>query len=278
MSDLVPMDHDQQQAKLLAASDLVPDAYRNKPANVYLAILTGHALGIHPVTALSSIQIIKGKPTMSAELMRALVQQAGHKFRILEASESKAEVECARKEWPGDVSTFTFTMTDAHRAGLDKQETYRKFPQAMLLARVTSMAARAMFADVIAGVSYTPDELVEAKPEPAVAPVVTHLQGPALRREQQEPLSKQQKAYMGSLVRQVGYEDTEQFLASEEANKILGGAPSSPLLKNHASTLISALEAYAADLADALAEPEGPEAVLLALPTPEEAEQGGSDE
>lgn len=158
MSDVVRIDP-MQQAKLLAESTLVPDVYRGKPANVYLVLSLGDALGIKPVTALSSIAVVKGRPTMSAELMRALVQQHGHRFRIEASTATEAVIICARKEWPEDTSVFTFTMEDAQLAGLSGSETYKKHPKAMLLARATTMACRAMFADVIQGISYTPDEL-----------------------------------------------------------------------------------------------------------------------
>ena len=69
-------------AKSLAASSLLPDAYRERPANVLLAIEYGQALGIKPIAALNGINVIKGKPTMSADLMASVVRKAGHKLRI----------------------------------------------------------------------------------------------------------------------------------------------------------------------------------------------------
>jgi hypothetical protein len=198
MSDLVRIDP-MKQAELLAASTLVPDAFRGKPANVYLALMFGEALGIHAATALSSIVVVKGKPTMSAELMRALVQQHGHRFRIESSTATEAVVICARKEWPEDTSTFTFTMEDAQLAGLAGSDTYKKHPKSMLLARVTTMACRAMFADVIAGISYTPDELeptIAQKVQPADV-WVTPAPAPAIEMEQQEPIpAVEQEAFL----------------------------------------------------------------------------------
>ena len=62
-------------AKSLAASSLLPDAYRERPANVLLAIEYGQALGIKPIAALNGINVIKGKPTMSADLMASVVRK-----------------------------------------------------------------------------------------------------------------------------------------------------------------------------------------------------------
>lgn len=174
MTDLVTSQASQLEAqmhyaKALAASDLLPHAYRGKPANVLVALALGDALGIAPTTALYGINVIQGKPTLSAETMRAIVLAHGHRFDVVTFTELEAVVACARRERPGDVSTFAFTIEDARRAGLVGGN-YEKFPKAMLLARATSQACRAVFADVLAGVSYTPDEL-EHELEPASRPV-----------------------------------------------------------------------------------------------------------
>jgi hypothetical protein len=145
-------------AKALAASDLLPPAYRGKPANVLVALALGDALGLPPTAALYGINVIQGKPTLSAESMRAVVLAHGHRFDVAAFEPGIATVKCARRERPEDVSSFSFTLEDARQAGLVGGN-YDKYPKAMLLARATSQACRAVFPDVLAGVSYTPDEL-----------------------------------------------------------------------------------------------------------------------
>ena len=170
-----PLTEQMNYAKALAASDLLPPSYRGKPANVLIALELGNALGLAPTTALYGINVINSKPTLGAETMRAVVLSKGHRFDVIEFTAESATVAVARKERPDDVSTFAFTIDDAKAAGLTN-DTYRKFPKAMLLARATSQACRAIFPDVLAGVSYTPEEIslvdriidAEPKPEPPV--------------------------------------------------------------------------------------------------------------
>lgn len=150
-------------SKALAASDLLPAAYRGKPANVLVALALGEALGLSPTTALYGINVIQGKPTLSAETMRAVVLGHGHTFDVVAFTAEEAVVRVARRERPGDTSDFSFTSEDAHRAGLTGGN-YDKYPKAMLLARATSQACRAVFPDVLAGVSYTPEELEAPAP------------------------------------------------------------------------------------------------------------------
>src|SRR5258708_32441532 len=56
----------------------VPDGLRGSVPAVAPAILAGRELGLPPLTSLANIHVIKGKPALSAVLMRALIQAQGH--------------------------------------------------------------------------------------------------------------------------------------------------------------------------------------------------------
>jgi hypothetical protein len=116
-------------------------------------------LDIHPLAALNGIHIIKGKPTQSAELMRSLVQRAGHKFRTTTMTTERSVVSIERADDPGFPVEVTFTMQDARDAGLTGSDTWKHYPSSMLHARATSMVVRAACPDVLMGISYTAEEL-----------------------------------------------------------------------------------------------------------------------
>jgi hypothetical protein len=121
--------------------------------------------------ALDSFSVIEGKVGLSAEAMRALIMDNGHQFILNDLSDEQGNVtsirvECHRKDWPADKwATYAFSMVDARIAGLlapsrsGKPTAWQKYPRAMLDARATSGAARRYFADVLAGMSYTPEEI-----------------------------------------------------------------------------------------------------------------------
>ena len=108
--------------------------------------------------ALAKIHVINGRPGLSAELMRALVIRAGHSLRIEETTNTKAIVVGKRRGEERELR-ITWTMDDAKRAGLAAKDPWKKYPRAMLVARATGELVRGVFPDVLAGITYTPEEL-----------------------------------------------------------------------------------------------------------------------
>jgi hypothetical protein len=65
------------QAKMYAASSLVPSALRNKPADVLLVLMTGRDLGITPTAALRKCYVVDGSVTVAPALKAAIVSMKG---------------------------------------------------------------------------------------------------------------------------------------------------------------------------------------------------------
>jgi hypothetical protein len=156
MSDNLPALID--YSKALAASDLLPAEYRNKPANVLVAIEYGKALGLEPMSAIQGITVIKGKPTASAALMAGLVRRAGHILRVT-GNDKRAECTIIRADDPDFEFKTVWTIERAKQAGLTSNQTWSKYPDAMLKARAISECARNACSEILAGVQYTSEEL-----------------------------------------------------------------------------------------------------------------------
>lgn len=146
-------------AQQLADADLLPASYRRKPGNVLLAVEYGEMLDVHPLTAIQQVHVIEGKLSMSAELMRAQVLRHGHRFRTVEMTSERAVVSITRGDDPDHTTTVEFTIADARNANLAGKGVWKQYPTAMLHARATSMAVRAVCPEVLMGISYTPEEL-----------------------------------------------------------------------------------------------------------------------
>lgn len=149
-------------SEMLAQSDLVPAAYRGKPANVLLASMAGQSFGWDPTMSMRSFTVIQGQPTMKPEIMMALVRRAGHSVTG-ETSATGATVTGTRAD-TGDTMTVKFTEADARQAGLLGKGAWKTYPEAMFWARAVSKLCRMLFQDVTLGCAYTAEELGSSQP------------------------------------------------------------------------------------------------------------------
>ena len=154
---LSPAEVNWKTAQKIANTPFVPSAFRGKPEAVFAAILYGAELGIGPMQSLNCIHVIEGKPSMAPELMRALVAKAGHRIDVKLSSNDKVVLWGKRCDNDSEA-TVEWSMRDAQMAGLAGRGAWKTYPRAMLLARATSELCRMVFADVVAGLSYTPEE------------------------------------------------------------------------------------------------------------------------
>lgn len=143
-------------ARRIHQTPFVPSALRGHPESVLACILTGDELGLGPMQSLRMVNVIDGRPAASAELMRALVNRAGHRIDVVESRQDRVTLAGLRRD-TGANARVTWTIHDAERAKLTGNPAWMKYPRSMLLARATSELCRALFADVIGGL-YTPEE------------------------------------------------------------------------------------------------------------------------
>lgn len=153
------MDDVFQLAETIANTDFVPRGLRGNQPAIIAAILYGREVGLEPMTSLSTIAVIDGKPTMAAEAQRALILAAGHELTLEEATNTRATW-AGRRANDRTTTRVTWTLDDAKRAKLAGRPAWQAYPRAMLSARASAELARAIFADVIRGMAAS-EELVD---------------------------------------------------------------------------------------------------------------------
>jgi hypothetical protein len=102
------------------------------------------------MASLRAMHIIDGRPTFSADLIRALVLKSGKAeyFRCTERTQTQATFLTKRKGDP-EVS-LTYTVAEATAAGLVKKGSgWEKSPADMCVARASAKLARLVYADVV---------------------------------------------------------------------------------------------------------------------------------
>ena len=154
-----------EHAKIVAQSSLIPAEYRGKPADIVWAMDIGDALGVPYTQVMQSMVVARGKMTMSADLMGAVVRRAGHKLRLREDGDS-VTADLIRADDPDYTFTVTWDKTKAQAAGLwGSRGPWQQYPRQMLRARAITEVCRQGASDALAGTVYTPEEL-ESAPAP----------------------------------------------------------------------------------------------------------------
>ena len=67
-------------SNIYAGSSMVPDAYRGKPDNCFVALELASRMDVSPVLVMQNLYIVQGKPSWAGQACKALIDGSG-KFR-----------------------------------------------------------------------------------------------------------------------------------------------------------------------------------------------------
>lgn len=144
-------------AKMLAISNYFDAKGDNNVAIAQIAtkIMAGQEMGYGPFASVQGIHVIKGRPTLSANLMAAAVKaHPKYDYRVREMSDQLVVIEFF--EGGESLGKSSFSIAEATKAGTQNMD---KFPRNMLFARAMSNGVRWYCPDVFNGNTvYTPEE------------------------------------------------------------------------------------------------------------------------
>lgn len=147
-----------QWAKAMSTATMLPKQYQRNPGNLLYALEYADALGVSRINALTSIHVIEGKPSASADLIAGMVRRAGHRLRLV-GDETFAEAHLIRADDPEFTYKARWDLDKARAAGLLGKGVWKAYPAAMLRARAITEVARMGASDALFGCIYTPEEL-----------------------------------------------------------------------------------------------------------------------
>jgi hypothetical protein len=120
-------------------------------------MLVAQAEGLHPAIAARDYNIIDGKPSKTAEAMQREFQKSGGIIQWNELTDERASATFSHPQSPSPV-TIEWDMARAKQAELTGKHNWKKYPRAMLRARVVSEGVRSVFPGATSGM-YTPEEV-----------------------------------------------------------------------------------------------------------------------
>jgi len=151
------MDDLSRVSKMLAMSGFFTDARDASQCGV--KVLAGIEMGFGAFASMTGIHIIKGKPSIGANLMAAAVKRhPNYNYRVLEHSDQVCRI-AFYERWEGkmeQVGVSEFNLDQAKKAGTQNLD---KFARNMLFARAMSNGVKWYCPDVFDSPVYTPEEL-----------------------------------------------------------------------------------------------------------------------
>lgn len=141
-----------QMGDALVKTGFLPDHIKTG-AQAAAIMMTGEELGMLPMRALRSLQMVKGKVVESADSQLARFKSDGGKAKFLHLDETKAVLWLKHRN--GDEHTETWTTGDAKAAGLG--DMHRKYPKAMNRSRAITAGLKSVGWEGSIG-NYDPEE------------------------------------------------------------------------------------------------------------------------
>ena len=158
-------------AQTMCQADIIPLAYKNKPADCMIAIDMASRMGVSPLMVMQSLYVVKGKPSWSGQACMSFIQ-ANPNFRNVTpvyvgepGSDSRGCYISAERASDGaEIKGVCVTIAMARAEGWLSNRKWVTMPDLMLAYRASAFFARVYCPSVLMGVS------VEGEIEDITAP------------------------------------------------------------------------------------------------------------
>jgi hypothetical protein len=126
------------------------------PETVLMKLQGGRELGLPPMRAMSALFVVNGRLAMEGWAVLALCRASGKfsKLRPFNDGEGDARAGCVEfiRSDTGETDVVRFTLADAKRAGLMSKDTYKSYPDDMLIWKAVGRFGKRYAADVMMGI------------------------------------------------------------------------------------------------------------------------------
>lgn len=177
-------------AQAYAGSSIVPEQYRGKPSDCFIAVQMAFRLGVDPLAYMQSSYIVHGKPGIEAKLAIAMLNTSGkitgrvrYKDERDKAGKMIASTATVKDAETGDevAATVTWEMAAAEGWTTKTGSKWKTMPDVMFHYRAAVFLIRQFYPEVLMGMQ-TRDELDDlpevAAPAANIAELHARIDGP----------------------------------------------------------------------------------------------------
>lgn len=147
-------------AKVMCQAQVIPDTYRNKPADCMIAIDMANRMGVSPLMVMQNLYVVKGKPSWSGQACMSFIQ-SNPEFKNVtpvyvgepNTDQRGCYIQAIRVADNAIVKGTCVTMAMAKAEGWTKNPKWFSMTDQMLGYRASSFFARIYCPSVLMGVS-----------------------------------------------------------------------------------------------------------------------------
>lgn len=154
-NELVPFQDQQRMAEAIVKSKFYGFT---DISQVMAVMIVAQAENKHPGTVVQEYDIIQGRPALKSQAILARFQTAGGRVEYNTYTDEKVEMTFSHPA--GGSLTLAWTLKQATAIGLATKDNWKKYPRAMLKARVVSEGVRAVYPACILG-HYAVEEVMD---------------------------------------------------------------------------------------------------------------------
>lgn len=158
-----------EMSTVLAESTIVPNEYKKRPENVFLALDVANRLGISPLVIMGNMAIINGRTSFSGSFIAGIIKSSPlfSDVEIIWVGEQGKDsfgcyVQAVDNRTGKVIKGSTITMDIAKKEGWTKNPKWLTISEQMLQYRAFSFFGRVHASEILTGV-YDIDEMNELK-------------------------------------------------------------------------------------------------------------------
>ncbi len=165
----ISMEKMMDMANMLAKSTIVPQEYRNRPENVFLALDTANRLGMSPMAIMNGMYIVQGRPTFSGSFIAGLLKSTPlfSDVELVWVGEKGKDtwgcyVQAIETRTGKLLKGVTVDMKMAKGEGWTRNTKWQTMPELMLTYRAYSFFGRTHASELLSGI-YDRDEMEDVR-------------------------------------------------------------------------------------------------------------------
>lgn len=191
--DTARFEHLWRVAQVFSRADIVPDQYRGKPENCFIACQMAVRLGVDPFMFMQKSYVVAGRPSIEAQLVIALANRRGPfsgpiQWRLAGEGMTRSAVAYAVHRTTGEVCECEVSVALAKAEGWwdKKGSKWPTMTDQMLRYRSAAWLVRLYAPECLMGM-VTQDEAEDLEPPPRTVPSVSIPEPSALPEAAQQP-------------------------------------------------------------------------------------------